>query len=101
MAISDSEINICIDSVINRLGSEQATTSGKFIFNLRDYQDRITNKLVDDCIHKCSVRGLVAERDGDNLIVTVDLHTCVMTPLQAHTFNVALDYTRNMHGNHL
>jgi len=35
------------------------------------------------------------------LMITIDLNRCYLNPRQASDFNVALDYTRSMHGNQL
>jgi len=100
MSINMQQIDSFIDTAINRLSSEQGTLISTFYINLRDYQSRITTKLVEDCIGKCKARGLQTERVGDGISVTVNLNLCVLNPSQANAYNTALLYTRTEHGNH-
>jgi hypothetical protein len=95
------EIDDFIDTTIMRLSSEQGTTRSQFYVDLRDYQQRVTQNLVDQCIDTCTSRGLQAHRSGDGLFIVVDLHTCVFNSNQARTYQGALSYTRQIHGNQL
>jgi hypothetical protein len=101
MSISMQQIDTFIDTAINRLSSEQAPIVSMFYIDLRTFQNRITTKLVENCIAMCNARGLIAEKVGDGLAVTVNLNSCLFNPRQADAFNVALAYTRQMYGNHL
>ncbi len=95
------ELDLFIDATINRLSSEQGITTSTFYVDLRSYQQRITQQLVDNCINICQSRGISAERQGDGLAVTVNLNTCYMNPSQTMNYNTALAYTRAVHGNHM
>lgn len=95
------EIDGFIDTTINRLSGESGSMHSTFYIDLRSYQDRITQRLVEDTINICQSRGLNAERSGDGLRVDVNLNSCFMNPKQAEHFNLALDHTRTMHGNHI
>lgn len=101
MSITMSQLDACIETTINRLSSEHGTMVSTFYIDLRGTRTRITSKLVEESIGMCASRGLQAYRVGDGLSVTVDLRTCVMNPAQAAAFNLALNYTRQVHGNHL
>ena len=101
MSVTMSQLDTFIDTTINRLSSENGTTRSIFHIDLRSMQQRITQKLVDQCTSLCASRGLQAERKGDSLIVTVDLGTCFLNPSQSTAYNTALSYTRTVHGNHL
>lgn len=101
MTISMKQLDDFIDATINRLSSEHGTMIGTFYIDLRAIQTRITSKLVDQSISMCESRGLHAKRVGDGLSVTVDLQTCIMNSTQAAAFNLALNYTRQVHGNYL
>lgn len=101
MAVTNHQIDSFIDATINRLSSEQGTMVSDYYIDLRTLQSRITTKLVDESIAKCNARGLQASRIGDGLTIRVDLRTCVLNPAQAAGFNLALNYTRQVHGNHL
>lgn len=95
------QIDGFIDTAINRLSSASGSSVSHFYVDLRSYQQRITQNLVEQCIRLCQSRGLSVERQGDGLIVTVDLDTCFLNPKQALFYNGALEYTRTMHGNGL
>ena len=99
MSLTMHQLDTFIDTAINRLSSEQGTMVSSFYIDLRAIQSRITAKLVDQSIAMCSSRGLLASRVGDGLSVMVDLRTCVLNPVQAAAFNMALNYTRQVHGN--
>ena len=98
------QIDACIETTINRLSSESGRMNSSFYFNLRDQnpdRQRITEKLAIQAIDLCESRGLLVERNGDSLNVTVDLNRCSLNPNQADLFNAALNYTRSVHGNML
>lgn len=99
MSVTMKEIDGFIDTTINRLSTDQGTMHSVFYIDLRSYQTRITQQLVDKSIKACSSRGLRAERNGDGLTVNVSLNSCLMTPAQTITFNEALNHTRTVHGN--
>lgn len=101
MTIPMHQLDSFIDTAINRLSGENAPTHSAFYIDLRSYQKRITQRLVDDAISACASRGLSAERNGDGLTVLVDLNTCLLNPQQTQAYNIALAYTRNVHGNHI
>lgn len=101
MSVSSKQLDVFIETSINRLSGERAPMHGRYCVDLRSFQQRITQKLVDDCIATCDARGLDAERRGDELIITVDLGKCVMNQHQAMLFNLALDHTRTVHGNEI
>lgn len=101
MSLTMYQIDGFIDTAINRLSSEAGSTVSHFYVDLRSYQQRITQNLVDQCVSVCLSRGLLAERQGDGLTVTVNLNTCFLNPNQALAYNTALAYTRTVHGNHL
>lgn len=101
MSLTMQQLDFFIDTTINRLSSEAGVTRSSFYVNLRDFQQRITQNLVDNCIQLCSARGLDAERNGDGLMVHVDLNTCFLNAQQSASYNAALAYTRHIHGNHL
>lgn len=102
MSISMQQIDSCIETTINRLSSEAGTMVSNFYLDLRSPgRQRITEKLVEQSIDLCRSRGIYAEREGDGLFVRVDLRTCYLNPGQAEMFNVAIGYTRSVHGNHL
>lgn len=101
MSLSMQQLDTFIDTAINRLSSEQAPIVSTFYIDLRTFQSRITNKLVESCIAMCNARGLFAEKVGDGLTVTVNLNSCLFNPRQADAFNIALGYTRQIYGNHL
>lgn len=94
-----------IDTAINRLSSEDGTMVSQFFIDLRAHfsdRQRITQKLINDVITLCESRGLDATVDSrSNLLITVSLNRCRFNPSQAATFNAALAYTRDAHGNHL
>lgn len=101
MSITMSQLDSFIETAINRLSSESAPTRSAFYIDLRAYQQRITQRLVDDAIAICASRGLNAVRNGDGLTVHVDLDTCLFNSQQTQAYNTALSYARNTHGNHL
>jgi hypothetical protein len=101
MSISMREVDDFIDTTISRLSSEDGTTRSNFYIDLRSYQKRVTQSLIDECVNTCATRGLATERQGDGLIVTVNLHNCYFNPSQAKAYQIALNYTRNVYGNHL
>jgi hypothetical protein len=99
MSLTMTQIDSFIDTSISRLSSEAAPTRSSFYVNLRDFQQRITQNLVDQCQELCASRGLYAERQGDGLVVTVDLSSCYLNHAQSMAYNSALAYTRSYHGN--
>ncbi|KEZ27348.1 hypothetical protein D5S10_23285 [Pseudomonas savastanoi] len=104
MSITMRDIDNCIETTINRLSSDAGSMRSTFYFDLRTSnpgRQRITDKLADQSIALCRTRGIDAERDGDGLRVTIDLRSCYLNPSQSELFNVALGYTRSVHGNHL
>jgi len=102
MSISMQQIDSCIEITINRLSSNAGTMDSNFYLDLRaPGRQRITEKLVEQSIKLCRSRGISAEREGDGLVVMVDLRTCYLNPSQAEMFNVAIGYTRSVYGNHL
>jgi hypothetical protein len=101
MSLSMRDVDGFIDATIARLASEAGTMRSNFYVDLRSYQQRITQNLVDQCATICESRGLVVTRNGDGLVVTVDLHTCFLNPDQAKGYQMALNYTRSVHGNQL
>ena len=90
-----------IDTTINRMSGESGSTRSSFYVDLRSFQQRITQNLVDNCMQLCQTRGLDAQRNGDGLIVTVDLNSCLLNVQQSALYNVTLNYARQFHGNHL
>lgn len=100
MSLTMQQIDSFIDTTINRLSSEGGTTQSSFYVDLRSFQQRITQNLVAQCIAFCASRGLHAERNGDGLVITVNLNSCFLNPSQSVAYNTALAYTRNIHGNH-
>lgn len=101
MSITMREIDNMIDAAINRLAGENGSKVSNFFVDLRDYQKRITQNLITQCIDACHSRGLNAERHGDGLSITVHLDHCSLNPRQAVAFSTALNYTRAIHGNHI
>jgi len=101
MAISMSQIDSFIDTTISRLSGEAGTVQSTFYVDLRSFQKRITQNLVQQCLDVCASRGVYAERVGDGLNVTVNLNSCFLTPMQSNAYNLALAYTRQIHGNHI
>ncbi|CAD7740289.1 hypothetical protein J7369_22070 [Xanthomonas phaseoli pv. dieffenbachiae] len=99
MPVSNQQLDVFIDTSINRLSGESAPMRGRYIVDLRSFQQRITQKLVDECIAACRARGLSAERDGDSLFISVDLARCVMNERQSLNYTNALNHTRIVHGN--
>ena len=95
--ITNNQLDTFIDTAITRMSGD-GTYISKFYVDLKAFQARITEKLVDGCIAKCMERGLSAERTGDGLTVTVDLRTCVMNYSQAATYHVAVQYVRQVLG---
>lgn len=101
MSLTMRQIDDFIDAALDRLSGAQGVTVSCFYVDLRSYQQRITPKLVEQCVRICESRGLGAERDGDGLHVTVDLDTCFLNPSQAVIYRTALAFTRSQYGNHL
>lgn len=101
MSLTMQQVDNFIDTTINRLASESGFTSSSFYVDLRSFQQRITQNLVNQCMDICASRGLHAERKGDGLVVTVNLNSCFLNPSQSIAYNTALAYTRAVHGNHL
>lgn len=101
MSLTMQQIDSFIDTTINRLAGESGTTNSSFYVDLRSFQQRITQNLVAQCIALCASRGLHAERNGDGLVITVNLNSCFLNPSQSVAYNTALAYTRNVHANHL
>lgn len=101
MSLNMREVDDFIDATISRLSSEDGTTRSNFYVDLRSYQQRVTQNLIDQCTDTCTSRGLSVRRNGDGLVITVDLHTCFFNPGQAKAYQLALNYTRSAHGNHL
>lgn len=95
------QLDCFIDAAINRLSGDQGSTVSNFYVDLRSFQQRITQNLVDQCVSICQLRGLFAERHGDGLSITVDLQRCSLNPTQAAAYSLACSYTRIVHGNHL
>lgn len=95
------EIDNFIDTTIVRLSGETGRFTSDFYVDLREYQQRITQNLVAQCIALCESRGLSAQRSGDGLKVHVDLNQCVFNSSQSTDFARALAYTRQFYGNHL
>ena len=101
MPLNMRDVDGFIDATIARLSSEAGTTRSNFYVDMRTYQQRITQNLVDQCTAVCESRGLVVTRNGDGLIVTVDLQTCFFNPEQSKVYQMALSYTRSFQGNQL
>jgi len=101
MGLTMHQIDGFINTAIHRLSSESGSTVSHFYVDLRSYQQRITQNLVDQCVRLCQSRGLSSERQGDGLIVTVNLNSCFLNPNQALQYNAALTYTRTVYGNNL
>lgn len=99
MSISNQQLDVFIETTINRLSGPSATQVGTYCVDLRTFQQRITEKLVQSCMQACEARHINAERSGDNLILTVNLDRCVMNQRQAAQYNLALEHTRVVHGN--
>lgn len=101
MSLTMQQVDSFIDTTINRLSGEAGSTRSSFYVDLRAFQQRITQNLVDSCTQLCNSRGLTAERNGDGLVVTVDLDRCLLNYQQSALYNAALAYTRQVHGNHI
>jgi len=99
MNLTMRDIDLFIDTTINRLSSPNGTLHSSFYIDLRSLQSRITKNLVEECTSMCESRGLHVQRMGDGLSVTVDLNSCSLNPRQAAEFNTALAYTRQIYGN--
>lgn len=99
MSLTMQQLDSFIDTTINRMSGESGSTRSSFYVDLRAFQQRITQNLVDQCIQLCQTRGLSAERNGDGLVVTVDLNSCFLNVQQSALYNAALAYTRQVHGN--
>ena len=94
MSITNNQIDIFINTTINRFSSNDGPSTSCFYVDLREYQNRITEKLVNDCISKCNARGLDAERIDDGLSVTVNLNKCTFTTSQSNMYNEAMNIRR-------
>lgn len=94
VGITMREIDEMIDAAITRVSTGGCLVS-IFSIDLYNYQKRITDKLVSQCIELCSNRGLKAERHGNCLQVIVDLETCYLNPFQSGYFNTSLSHARN------
>lgn len=92
--LTTRDIDVFIDTAIDRFSGESTPSVSKFHVDLRDYQRRITNNLVSNCIAACEARGLEAERHGDSLVVTVRLDKCFFNASQAGMYRNALDFAR-------
>ena len=101
MSITMQQIDGFIETTINRMAGESGSVRSTFYVDLRSLQQRITQNLVSQCMSACQSRGLHAERNGDGLIVTVDLNHCYLNPQQTAMYNIALAHTRMVHGNNL
>ena len=101
MSVSMRQIDDFIDVAIDRLSGEEGVAVSRFYIDLRDYQQRITPKLVEQCVSVCESRGLSAERQGDGLHIIVNLNSCLMNHSQAVAYRTALAFTRSQYGNHL
>ncbi len=96
------QIDSCIETTINRLSSEAGTMVSNFYLDLRSPgRQRITEKLVEQSIKSCRSRGIYAEREGNGLLVRVRSENVLSESGQAEMFNIAIGYTRSVHGNHL
>ncbi len=96
------QIDSCIETTINRLSSEAGTMVSNFYLDLRSPgRQRITEKLVEQSINLCRSRGIYAEREGNGLLVRVESENVLSESGQAEMFNIAIGYTRSVHGNHL
>ncbi|TNH79289.1 hypothetical protein [Aeromonas sobria] len=94
MSIPMSHIDGLINAAIDKLSCDGGFVH-QFYIDLRTYQQRITQQLIERCIDACQARGLYVEQIGDGLSVTVDLKTCVMNQIQAQNFSLALGYSRS------
>jgi hypothetical protein len=101
MSLNMSDVDGFINNAINRLASENGSTTSNYYVDLRSYQKRVTQNLIDQCSAICHSRGLKTQHDGDGLVVTVNLHTCFLNPQQTKAYDLALNYTRFAHGNHV
>lgn len=101
MPLTMREVDSFIETALTRLASETGQTRSSFYVDLRSMQTRITQSLVDQCVDICESRNLSVTRVGDGLNVTVDLNTCYFNAFQAQKHELALQYTRSMHGNHI
>ncbi|MCP1237843.1 hypothetical protein NKW55_14815 [Gluconobacter kondonii] len=101
MSLSMNDIDNMIESAIFRLAGESGNSISTFYVDLRNYQQRVTEKLVSDCISLCNSRGIDAERQGSGLSIKVNLETCHLTPMQAKSFTDAVVFTQATYGNRL
>ena len=101
MSVTMRQIDNFIDAAIDRLSGEEGVSISRFYVDLRDYQQRITPKLVEQCVAVCESRGLSAERQGDGLHIVVNLNSCLMNENQAVAYRTALAFTRIQHGNYV
>ena len=96
--LTSRDIDTFIDTAIDRFSGDTMREVSKFHVDLREYQQRITSNLVNNCIDVCESRGLKAERNGDSLVVTVKLDSCFFSVTQANRYRNVLDYARRVHG---
>jgi len=101
MSLTMADIDDMIDSTIFRLAGETGSSVSTFYVDLRNYQRRITDKLVSECISLCNSRGIYAERIGDGLSITINVDTCYLNPSQARAFTSAVTFTQSAYGNRL
>ena len=101
MSLTMADIDAMIDSAIFRLAGETGSAVSTFYVDLRNYQRRITDKLVLECISLCNSRGIHAERIGDGLSITINVDTCYLNPSQARDFTSAVTFTQSAYGNRL
>lgn len=97
----DRDLDSFIDTTLLRFSSENGNEFGNYVIYLRDYQSRITDRLVDECLSACQRRGLYAERVNDAVYVTVNLNTCTLNTRQVREYQTAVEYIRVMHGRDL
>lgn len=95
-------IDNLIDTAINRLSTPNGNFVSYFSLDIREIfpeRKRITKSLIDSVITEFHSRGLDAEFSNNKIYVTVDLNQCFFNYSQAQNFNVALSYSRGVHGN--
>lgn len=101
MGLTNQDLDSFIDTAIMRLSGQQGQLISHFYVDLRVYQQRITQNLINECVNLCHSRGLITQRNGDGLTVSVDLNSCLLNSYQANNFRIALAYTQGEHGNQL
>lgn len=97
----DNELSSFIDTTILRYSSENGSPAARYVINLRHYQSRITDKLVNECLSACDRMGLTAERIGDAVFIDVNLNRCTFSSRQAREYQTAVNYRRTIHGHDL